>query len=135
MSFLKHNSWGRTRRPKNIAGPDGTAVTLESAPTTSATAGYRTENQRFLHLWVDASGGTDSLLIYAFNYATAKWARLMVPVNGAATTFDTAYVAAEIEGSTTEQYFIIDIAGADRLAFVRDGSDDTFTVYAACSTF
>jgi len=24
--FHRHSSWGRTRRPKNIAGPDGTAV-------------------------------------------------------------------------------------------------------------
>ena len=138
MAVHKYNSWGRTRRPKNIAGPDGTAVTLEAAPTTSATAGYRTENQRFLHLWVDSTGSTDSLLVYAFNYATGKWGILMAPVgikNGADTTFDLANVPVEIEGSTTEQYFIIDIAGADRLAFVRDGSTDTFTVFAACSTF
>ena len=138
MSVHKYNSWGRTRRPKNIAGPDGTAITLESAPTTSATAGYRTENQRFLHLWVDSTGTTDSLLVYAFNYATAKWAKLMAPVgvkNGADTTFDLAHVPVEIEGSTTEQHFIIEIAGADRLAFVRDGTTDTFTVFAACSTF
>ena len=134
MAF-KYTSWGRTRRPKNIAGIDGTAVTLESVPTTSATAGYRTENQRFLHVWIDSTGSTDSAVIYAFNYATAKWGKLMVPVNGAATTFDAAYVAAEIEGSATEQYFIIDIAGADRVAFVQDGETDTFTIYAACSTF
>ena len=138
MATHNHNSWGRTRRPKNIAGIDGTAITLESAPTTSATAGYRTENQRFLHLWVDSTGATDSLFVYAFNYAVGKWAKLMAPVgikNAADTSFDLAHVPVEIEGSTVEQHFIIDIAGADRLAFVRDGSTDTFTVYAACSTF
>ena len=135
MAAHTYTSWGRTRRPKNIAGVDGTAITLETAPTDSATAGYRTENQRFLHVWVDATGSTDSVFIYTFNYAVGKWAKLMIPVNGAATTFDTAYVAAEIEGSTTEQHFIIDIAGTDRVAFVRHGSSDTFTIYAAGSTF
>ena len=131
-------SYGRTRCPKNIAGPHGTAAAIEAAPTTSATAGYSTENQRFLHLWVDADGTTDSLLVYTFTFASGKWAQLRVPVgvkSGADTTFDNAHVPVEIEGSTTEQHFIIDIAGSDRVAFVRDGSTNTFTIYAACSTF
>ena len=138
MSFLKHNSWGRTRCPKNVAGPPGTAVTLESAPTDSATAGYATENQRYLHLHVDSDGATDSLVVYAYNHASAQWGKLMVPVgikNGADTTFDLAYVSVEIEGNTTAQYLVVDIAGADRVAFVRDGTTDTITVYAACSSF
>ena len=130
--------YGRTRCPKNIAGAHGTAAAVEAAPTTSATAGYATENQRFLHLWVDATGATDSLFVYTFNYAAGKWAKLQVSVgvkSGADTTFELAHVPVEIEGSTTEQHFIIDIAGTDRVAFVRDGSTDTFTIYAACSTF
>ena len=32
--FHRHNSWGRTRRPKNIAGPDGTAVDDQNAAPT-----------------------------------------------------------------------------------------------------
>ncbi len=135
---LTYSSWGRTRRPKNIAGPDGSAITLESAPTTSVTAGYRTENQRFLHIWMDADGANDSVIVYAFNYATAKWATLHAPVgvrNGAHTTFDLASVPVEIACSTTEKYIIVDIAGADRVAFVQAGSTDAVTLYAACSTF
>ena len=138
MAIHKHNSWGRTRSPKNIAGPHGTAVALESVPTTSATAGYRTENQRFLHIWIDANGANDSVIVYAFNYATAKWATLQAMVgvrSGAHTTFDLAMVPVEIACSTTEKYIIVDIAGADRVAFVQDGSTDTVTLYAACSTF
>jgi len=135
MSVHKYTSWGRTRRPKNIAGTDGTAIALETAPTTSATAGYRTENQRYLHINIAANGTTDSVIVYGFNYAAAKWGILMVPVNGAATTLNTAYVAAEIEGHATRKNFVIDIAGIDRVAFVRDGNTDTFTIYAACSTF
>jgi len=138
MPTHKYTSWGRTRRPKNIAGADGTAVSLESAPTDSATAGYKTENQRFLHLNVDCDGSSDSLFVYAFTYASGVWGKLMVPSgikNGADTTFDLAYVPVEIEGNTTAQHLVIDIAGVDRLAFVQDGTTDTFTVYAACSTF
>ena len=135
MAAHKYTSWGRTRRPKNIAGADGTAITLESAPTTSATAGYRTENQRYLHVNIVATGTTDSVIIYGFNYAAAKWGVLQVPVHGAATTFNAAYVTAEIEGSTTRKNFVIDISGIDRVAFVRDGTTDTFTIYAAGSTF
>ena len=35
MSVYKNNSWGRTRQPKNLAGPhvdtSGTAVTIQAA--------------------------------------------------------------------------------------------------------
>ena len=54
MSVHKHNSWGRTRSPKNIAGDPGTAVTLEantnnllSGATGYKDKGYATENQRY----------------------------------------------------------------------------------------
>ena len=142
MSVHKYNSWGRTRRPKNIAGPDGTAVTLENAPTTSATAGYRTENQRFLHVWLDANSGSDTIQIYAFNYAVAKWAKLMVPLGAPANatgdmdakTVTNSYVPALLTSSTTESHYIFDIAGIDRVAFVKSGSS-TVEIYAACSTF
>ena len=142
MAVHKYTSWGRTRRPKNIAGVDGTAITLESAPTTSATAGYRTENQRFLHVWIDANSGSDTIQIYAFNYAVGKWAKLMVPLGAPASssgnmdakTVSNSYVLALLTSSTTESQYIFDIAGIDRVAFVQDGSN-TVTVYAACSTF
>ena len=53
----RHNSWGRTRSPKSLTGENGTAVTiLDDTSTlvgiTASTAGYLTENQRYLHLLV-----------------------------------------------------------------------------------
>jgi hypothetical protein len=146
MAAHKYTSWGRTRRPKNIAGADGTQITvISSAPTTDSSVGNSTENQRFLHIWIDSSGTTDSIIVYGFNYAVGKWAALKVPLGDpaisgnpgakAARTFDSAYVPVEIQGSTTEQHFIVEIAGIDRVAFFQDGSTDTFTIYAACSTF
>ena len=52
-----HFGYGRTRRPKNLAGPDGTSASAalgtgagaEDAPPTLASHGLATENQRFLH--------------------------------------------------------------------------------------
>ena len=59
MSTQRYNSWGRTRRPKNITGKDGTQVTgttigaltgLDIANTgsnaTPANGVYKTENQK-----------------------------------------------------------------------------------------
>ena len=144
MATHTYTSWGRTRRPKNIAGVDGTAVTvITSVPTTDASVGNRTENQRFLHIWIDSTGSTDSIILYVFNYAVGKWAALKAPLGDPASssgdknarTFDSAYVPVEIQGSTTEQHFIVEIAGIDRVAFYQDGSTDTFTIHAACSTF
>jgi len=63
--FHTHSSWGRTRRPKNIAGPDGTALTFVASLAAAkvvtdavssvnkanpASGVYSTENQRYLHL-------------------------------------------------------------------------------------
>ena len=65
MATHKYSSWGRTRRPKNIAGADGTKIvhvadlaaakTITDAITTDhkskpSSGVYSTENQRFLHV-------------------------------------------------------------------------------------
>ena len=60
MSIHKHNSWGRTRSPKNIAGPHGTEIValVNTTPLkgiTGSTEGYSTENQRYLHVLIEES--------------------------------------------------------------------------------
>ena len=67
MAVYKPNSWGRTRSPKNLAGPPGTEVVALAATTTllgitASTVGYATENQRYLHVLVEetASGGDEN---------------------------------------------------------------------------
>ena len=134
MSYLKHNSWGRTRRPKNIAGPDGTAVTdvasLAGAKTiTDAVASgvashavpasgvYSTENQRFLHLSCISGGSVSNVWVY--HYASGVWSELV--------TSDGSSIAV-----SAEKCEIVEIAGADLIALNVGGTDK---VYAACSTF
>ena len=122
MSVHKYTSWGRTRRPKNIAGDDGTAITLESAPTTDATAGYRTENQRYLHISTIGTGDVDNVWVYY--YATGKWSELLF--------WDLSNNVKRSVTVAPEEAIIIDIQGADLVAFKLGNAS---TVYAACSTF
>ena len=136
--FHRHSSWGRTRRPKNLNGATSTAVvTVENqtgAAPTLVTEGYSTENQRFLHVSLDSNGTDDNLVIYVWHHAFGAWSLFMVPTDLDGDV-DTAFKSATIAGSTTRRNFIFDIAGADRVAFVQSGNTDTFTLYAACSTF
>jgi hypothetical protein len=134
--FTGHHSWGRTRRPKNIAGADGTALTLESTDGTAPTAvtdGYLTENQRYLHLTAKDNDADTTITIYVYHYAFAKWAKLMIPTDLDGTVTD-AYKAATVTCAIPFQSWVFDIAGADRVAFVANNADAT-TIYAACSTF
>ena len=83
MSIHYHNSWGRTRSPKNIAGANGTAVTLETntnnllgSATGYKTRGYSTENQRYLHLLVtdaNGSGTPGNISLYGYCHAFERW--------------------------------------------------------------
>jgi hypothetical protein len=97
------------------------------------TAGYSTENQRFLHL-ITASNGAVAK-IYAYSYATGIWSELKQTVreiktqSGAgADDADTTLEVSVAVGAGSHR--IIEIAGIDRLAF-----NITNTVYAAASTF
>ena len=126
-------SYGRTRCPKNVAGAHGTAVTVlahtavpSGTTATDGTAGYSTENQRFLHVTVDNAGTDDpaqDIEVWTYSYFSGVWS-IFTTINCDAITQNTTYV--------------IEIYGADRVAFVRDAGawDPAPTaVYAACSTF
>ena len=126
--FGGHNSWGRTRSPKNLTGTQGGAITLiaNDAVPSGVTAGYATENQRYLHLTVDNAGAADpaqDIEIWMYSHASGIWS-IFTTVDCSAITQNTTYV--------------IEIYGVDRVAFVIDAGafDDAPTaVYAACSTF
>ena len=126
-------SYGRTRCPKNVAGAHGTAVTVlahtavpSGTTATDGTAGYSTENQRFLHVTVDNAGTDDpaqDIEVWTYSYFSGVWS-IFTTINCDAITQNTTYV--------------IEIYGADRVAFVRDAGawvDAPTAVYAACSTF
>ena len=135
--FHRHSSWGRTRQPKNLAGPHGVLLhdaltTLPTAAPTLATHGYITENQRFLHLMVknDANNHTHSVTVWGFSYASGKWAKL----------YDVGGNQVKIRkvNQACDDYYIFEVAGVDRLYFQDTGSqafhsDDR--IAAAMSTF
>tara|TARA_Y100000310_G_scaffold328085_1_gene395579 strand:+ start:1473 stop:1862 length:390 start_codon:yes stop_codon:yes gene_type:complete len=129
MAVHQYNSWGRTRGPKNIAGPPGTAIEVmaegdEPDGITGSDGGYATENQRYLHVTVEPGDGApgEDIEIWMYSHATAVWS-IFTTINCDAITQNTTYV--------------IEIYGVDRVAFVRDADvwGDEPTVYAACSTF
>ncbi len=150
----RHNSWGRTRRPKDLW--DGNAIASKQAATTvtvigvgnlnddldDATAGhngYSTENQQYLHLHL--TGDDDAAYtvhLYGYNYAFGAWGKLYIPVKG--TTADNTWKAANFntidDSAGGPKHVIVDIAGVDRIALVAAGGHIAkITARMACSTF
>ena len=107
MSINVYGGYGRTRRPKNIAGSDGTVADHLGV--------YKTENQRFLIIQAGAANVTK---LEVDLYATPAGTWTDFPLGGA--------VAA-----TTMK--VIEIAGADRVRITT--ADTSNTAYLACSTF
>jgi hypothetical protein len=158
MSVHKHNSWGRTRRPKSLYD-DGVVPTKQTATSVTCVAagnladsidsadagknGYVTENQRFLHIQIENDGTDDTLELYAYNYAFGAWAKLYLPhgtkvqadTDLEATTTNDVYVEAKWTTINGKFMVTIPINGIDRIAFVHDGSLNDMVVRAACSTF
>ena len=138
MSVHKYTSWGRTRRPKNLAGPDTSEVSVVVVGSLSdATDGYSTENQRFLHLMVtngtanNASAGVRTVTCYVYNYAFAKWVPLLDSSGSAVALTSPDNDGTDAVAVRKQQVF--EIFGVDRIAFVGVTAD--VKAYAACSTF
>ena len=145
-----YNSWGRTRSPKSLTGEQGTAVTLSVAGDllgiTATTAGYLTENQRYLHVLLEdanTSGSPTAVKVYGYCHAFQRWFHLdtgFEPNGGDSAVGQATIDAATDTGglpadSTPEEreYRTYEILGIDRVAFV--GSTANVDCYAACSTF
>ena len=148
MATFKNTSWGRTRGPKNLAGANGTAVALLANTNTlkgvtATSAGYATENQRFLHVLVCDANSSTSLTVTVFGYCHAflRWFEIpqdqLASANSAATaasvTVGDSGRAAADQVPSDREYRVYNIAGIDRVAFV--GDDDDLNVFAAASTF
>ena len=150
MSIHRYSSWGRTRSPKNLAGPNGTEINVLSATTTlvgtgSSDAGYNTENQRFLHVLVEdatTSDDPDPVKVFGYCHAFHRW--FEVPEVNLSST-NTAAAAASIDiGNISSaplaqvpsdrEYRLYHIVGIDKVAFVN-GTPSEVNVFAACSTF
>ena len=127
--FHRHSSWGRTRRPKNVNGATSTeqattilAADIEGGSSADVNGSVPTENQRFLHLMLETASD-QNVTVYGFSYALNRWAPLK----------DARGNDVKITVDTATAYQIFEIAGVDRLAFVRSGNITRF--YAAMSTF
>jgi hypothetical protein len=137
--FHRHSSWGRTRQPKNIAGPHKTMLhdatnTLPTVAPTLATDGYHTEGQRFLHLIVHNDSNTNShqLTVWGYTHASGKWATL----------HDTSGNLIQINhvNQALDYHYIFEFAGVDKLYFQDSGGPthvfhNTDFIAAAVSTF
>jgi len=157
MATYKANSWGRTRSPKNIAGPPGTEVVclantnnLRLSNTDYKTEGYVTENQRYLHLlFEDATTSDDPGEVTVFGYCHAFERWFMLPATSEAQTANSFPAGGQIAidlgnvGGRDEdakvpsdrQYRVYEIFGIDRVAFVCASTPAQINVWAACSTF
>jgi len=149
MANYVPNSWGRTRRPKNMSENVPASMQTATQVTTVAVGdladdldgtnagenGYVTENQRFLHIQIENDDTAENLTLYAYNYAFRSWSILYIPVGGGATA-EATYVAATFASINGKKMVTVPINGIDRIAFVDDGTHDAnFKVRAACSTF
>lgn len=150
MSVYIANSWGRTRSPKNLAGPPSTEITFSAAAdllgVTATTTGYATENQRYLHvLTEDNNGGTPGTVkVYGYTHAFQRWFELpqsFQPVGTNAGPTAATIVAPADSGHADpaditpdeREYRTYEIVGIDRVAFVRSTAHTR--AFAACSTF
>jgi hypothetical protein len=138
MSYLKHNSWGRTRCPKNIAGIQGTEATVNVVgDLTNQKDGHATENQRFLHVMAtngtanDSTAGVRQVTLYGYSHATGKWFK-MLDGGGSAQTV-TAPDNNGVDAIAGRAFQVFEIYGVDRVAFVGVAADTK--VWASCSTF
>ena len=112
----RYESWGRTRRPKNVHGATSTAHAI------SGTA-YSTENQRFLHIVCGTTASATKVEVYY--HGAGIWSEL-VEVSDESTI-----VVAD--GKTR----IFEIAGADKVRVTHNGENDEAAekVWLLLSTF
>ncbi len=134
MTDNVYGGYGRTRRPKSLTPTAGTAVSNAAPsndnvgpPRVRTTSGQATENQRFLHVTLIASGGgadpgTDGDLM-GYLYASGTWTKLQ----------DLTF-----PDDTVPLYVKVSIAGIDRVYIKADqaiAGGVTLTAHLACSTF
>ena len=127
MSYLKHNSWGRTRRPKNITNVDGTSAAVTTLPVltgldiagtaSNANPGnkiYKTENQRYMHIHCSGSSNNVSN-VYTYLYATQQWSELKRFDFKTGTDRESIVVG-------DNEHVVVDIKGADLVAVAGTGN-------------
>ena len=125
----RYHSWGRTRGPKNLSRPEqGSETVTATAAPSLVTDGLSTENQRYLHLYLDTTPEAENrtITVWGWNHAFGLWFE-MTDVGGSAIT---------IAASTAKAHKIVEIAGTDRVYFQANSALNAANkFFAACSTF
>ena len=137
MSIHKHNSWGRTRSPKNILSAHRSGIDANGSVKTlgdTDTITVNTENQRYLHVWVTVAAGPNTLKVHGNAWAAASSSQN----DGVLDTFHDIPLTSTTDDdmSTNGQgvgYYLIEIGGIDKIKFT--GVTGAVSFYAACSTF
>ena len=119
---------------------------LRNSNANYKTEGYRTENQRYLHVLVTDLNDTEpvALTIFGYCHAFERWFEIPesapFPVGDNTNPAPASIVVADSGRAVSAQvpsdreYRVYHIVGIDRVAFVN--ADDTeIAVFAACSTF
>ena len=129
------SSWGRTRQPKNVAGDHqvyvhgGIAGNMPTADPSGASAGYATENQRYLHLYWKAASTTAAVTAWGYSHASGQWSELY-DTNG-------TQVKLSVSAAAANTMRVFEISGVDRVYFKQSGTalaaTDLFA--AAASSF
>ncbi len=154
MSTYKPSSWGRTRSPKNIAGPVGTEVVclsntnnLRLSNANYKTEGYVTENQRYLHVLLEDATTSDdpgAVTVYGYCHAFERWFEIPESFNPVGTNSAPTAVSLDLANNSNasadkvpsdREYRVYQIVGIDRVAFVCASAVAQINVWAACSTF
>ena len=154
MSVYKATSWGRTRSPKNLAGPPGTEVVclantndLRLSNTDYKTVGYATENQRYLHLLLEDATTSDdpgAVTVFGYCHAFQRWFEIPESFSPVGTNTAPTAVSLDLGNASNDEnakvpsdreYRTYEILGIDRVAFVCASTPAQINVWAACSTF
>ena len=135
--YRRYSSWGRTRSPKNILSAHRSGIDANGNVKTlgdTDTITVNTENQRYLHVWVTAAAGGNTLKVHGNAWAAASSSQN----DGVLDTFHDIPLTSTTDDdmSTNGQgvgYYLIEIGGIDKIKFTGVTGDVSF--YAACSTF
>ena len=100
-----------------------------------STHGVRTENARFLHLYVDDTGDdSETVEVWGYNYAFGRWAPLTFASDLDGSVND-AFKSAIITVTSAPKMVVLPINGIDKVYFKTASDNASVVISAAISTF
>ena len=137
LSTVDGSNQTLVRIPDDINANQLASLSLSAKGTLvqQTTHGVRTENARFLHLYLkNGAGNARTVEVFGYNYAFGRWAPLHIPM-GEGATATALYAKSEFAINNNTRMVVIPIDGIDRVYFKLSHDDSNITVSAAISTF